>query len=282
MKYGIVLSGGMAKGALQVGALYAINEFIPKIDVISGCSVGILNGYAYATGKLDIAKKMWLELCDVNARIFVGDLLKSCLLQKDIMNLCSCSDTFTCDLLATLFDSASRSVVYKNLLSADKNNIVDYVKASVSVPIYNRGTIIGNSCYYDGGILDNIPVNPLLEKELDVIICIYFDNICYTFENSEFDKKIIKITFPANNLVKESAVFEKSRIESMIDEGYETAKNILSFVLGNNSSGPEKIYSRIAFLNSLTKTKKTRITGDVFVTNLNRITKRLVQKKIIF
>ncbi len=282
MKYGIVLSGGMAKGALQIGALYAINEIIQNVDIISACSVGILNGYAYATGKLDDAKKMWLELCDSNTRIFVGDLLKSYLLQKDIKKLCSCTDTFSCDLLAALFDSVNRSIVYKNLLSVDKNKLSDYIKASVSVPIYNHGTVIGNGCYYDGGVLDNIPVTPLLEKELDFIICVYFDNICYTFENPEFDKKIIKITFPTKNLIKESAIFEKSRIENMINEGYEKTKNILSFVLGNDTNDADKIYSRISFLNDLTKTKKIRITGDVFVTNLNRITKRLVQKKIIF
>ena len=46
MNIGLVLSGGMAKGAYQVGALKAINELFPKgsIKYISASSIGVLNG----------------------------------------------------------------------------------------------------------------------------------------------------------------------------------------------------------------------------------------------
>ena len=66
MNIGLVLSGGMAKGALQLGALYALSEFIPleEIKYVCCASVGTLNGYAYMTNKLEQAKKMWSELCN--------------------------------------------------------------------------------------------------------------------------------------------------------------------------------------------------------------------------
>ena len=53
MNIGLVLSGGMGKVAYQIGALRALNEFIPlkEIKYISFASVGVLNGYAYATDK---------------------------------------------------------------------------------------------------------------------------------------------------------------------------------------------------------------------------------------
>ena len=48
MNIGLVLAGGMAKGALQLGALYALSEFIPleEIKYVSCASVGALNSYA--------------------------------------------------------------------------------------------------------------------------------------------------------------------------------------------------------------------------------------------
>ena len=66
MNIGLVLSGGMAKGALQLGALYALSECIPleEIKYVTCASVGTLNGYAYMTNKLERAKKMWSELCN--------------------------------------------------------------------------------------------------------------------------------------------------------------------------------------------------------------------------
>ncbi|MBR4852805.1 MAG: patatin-like phospholipase family protein, partial [Clostridia bacterium] len=65
MNVGIVLAGGFAKGAYQVGALKAIREFVPMEDVkyISCASIGALNGYAYATQKLEKAEEMWKGFC---------------------------------------------------------------------------------------------------------------------------------------------------------------------------------------------------------------------------
>ena len=44
MKVGLVLSGGGAKGAYQVGALKALQELGTTIDVVAGASIGALNG----------------------------------------------------------------------------------------------------------------------------------------------------------------------------------------------------------------------------------------------
>lgn len=51
---GLVLSGGMGKGAYQIGALTALNEFFYPSDFeyVSAASIGVLNTYAYLTGNL--------------------------------------------------------------------------------------------------------------------------------------------------------------------------------------------------------------------------------------
>lgn len=53
-KTGLILSGGGARAAYQVGVLKAINRILPKnspipIDIISGTSAGAINGVALAT-----------------------------------------------------------------------------------------------------------------------------------------------------------------------------------------------------------------------------------------
>ena len=68
MNIGLVLSGGMGKGAYQIGALRALNEFIPlkEIKYISCASVGVLNGYAYATDNLDVAEDIWKNKIEID------------------------------------------------------------------------------------------------------------------------------------------------------------------------------------------------------------------------
>ena len=57
MKIGLILSGGIAKGAYQVGVLRAVEEFfsLDEISYISAASVGALNAAAYAAGETKTA-----------------------------------------------------------------------------------------------------------------------------------------------------------------------------------------------------------------------------------
>lgn len=283
MEIGIVLSGGMAKGAYQIGVLQAIKEILPmeSIKVISASSVGILNAYSFATDKLNYAKQMWLELCDDNSRIFIGQLLKSSILQKDINSLCLEEDVLTQNFYVTLFDSITYNITYKNLLNVDKDEILRYLTAGISFPIYNHSVLVGGSAYYDGAMLDNIPIFPLTNHKLDYIICIYFDQADYIFENPEFDKNIIKLNFPSECFLRQSAVFKKENIEKMIGEGYRKTFEVLSYIFDGSLDDKEIINSRKSLMNQLSENKRIRITGDVLVNNLNRLTKKLLKKNVV-
>lgn len=61
-KTGLVLAGGGARGAYQVGVWRALNELKVHYDVICGTSVGALNGGLILQGDFDVAEKMWREI----------------------------------------------------------------------------------------------------------------------------------------------------------------------------------------------------------------------------
>ncbi|HPM47558.1 MAG TPA: patatin-like phospholipase family protein, partial [bacterium] len=71
IKTGLVLSGGGAKGAYQVGAIKALVEYGFEFDMISGASIGALNGAVLASSgsfsegaaKLEF---LWKEICKLN------------------------------------------------------------------------------------------------------------------------------------------------------------------------------------------------------------------------
>ncbi|HEY4479027.1 MAG TPA: patatin-like phospholipase family protein, partial [Candidatus Paceibacterota bacterium] len=61
-KIGFVLHGGFMRGAFQVGALKAFDEFRLYPSYIVGESVGAINGAAFAAGKVELLWKIYLEI----------------------------------------------------------------------------------------------------------------------------------------------------------------------------------------------------------------------------
>ena len=61
-EYGIVLDGGGAKGAYQIGAWKALKEAGVKINAVAGTSVGALNGALICMDDVENAVRIWGEL----------------------------------------------------------------------------------------------------------------------------------------------------------------------------------------------------------------------------
>ena len=283
MNIGLVLAGGMAKGAYQIGVLKAIESFVPRdmIRYISCASVGVLNGYAYATGRLEQGEAMWRDLCKNGNSMLITKVLRSNLLQSYIGNLYQPDLSLPCTFYASLMDLEHRNIVYKDLSGVPKDQIPLYLKASVAMPVYNRSVEIEDAAYYDGAVIDNIPVYPLLKHNLDYIICVYFDENCSKFESVEVDNRIIKVTFPGDGVLKRSVVFSEESIDAMIREGYDRTVFLLSSVFAKGTNNPDHIYRMIQVINHNNKSTSFRITGDVLVTNVNRIVQKLAKKKIL-
>ena len=282
MNIGLVLSGGMAKGAYQIGALKALNEFIPQKEVkyMSCASIGVLNGYAYATNTLSNAEAMWRDFCGNEKRILITKALRSETLQQSIKNLYTEENSLERSFYCSLLDIKNRHVVYKDLSQVQSDKIPLYLKASVAMPVYNRPVKLDNVSYYDGAMIDNIPVFPMMKHKLDYIICIYFDDVSYKFEKTGFDNKVIKIVFPSENMVRQSVVFTNEGIRDMMEKGYERTYSILNSVFRQGYRNIDYIYQTISDINAANKNNNLRITGDMVVTNLNKITQVFLKRKV--
>lgn len=264
-----------------------MNSFIPfkEIKYMSCASIGVLNGYAYATENLDHAEQLWKSICNNDTRLVINQILRSSMLQQNITNLYAPEKTLLPYFYCALLDFSHRNIVYKNLSSVDKNQIPLYLKASVAMPVYNHSVQLDDTAYFDGAMIDNIPIYPLLKHNLDYIICIYFDDTYYKFENTYFDNKIIKITFPCESALKQSVIFWQDSIEDMIRKGYDRTMYLLKSVFSEGYENLDYIYRTIDYMNQNNKNSSNknclRITGDVLVTNLNKVTQKFINKKIV-
>lgn len=280
---GLVLAGGMAKGAYQIGVLKAVQDVFPKDTVryISASSVGTLNAYAYATGKLEIMEEMWLNLQIDGIRSLMKKLLRKSYVFDTVDKLATDKDRLSDHLYTTCFNITKSKLSYINLRDVEPHRVRDYLKASVALPTFCEAVEIGGMKYLDGALIDNIPIKPLMKHPLDYIIVIHFDGGSYTFENEYFDNKLIKINFMDDRLIKDSLAFDKASIHHMIQQGYEKGSAILNMILANGPDDLNSVYRRIEILNSIMQDKHLRITGDIVLNNINKAMRKVISRNII-
>ena len=59
---GLVLSGGGAKGAYEVGVIKALEEIGFKPEIVTGTSIGSVNAALYIKGEYRLLNKFWKNL----------------------------------------------------------------------------------------------------------------------------------------------------------------------------------------------------------------------------
>ncbi len=188
-KIGIALCGGGARGWAHIGILKALEENGIFPTHISGTSAGAIVAALYAAGKtpdelLEIAKdanilKVYaFGLTDIAFMPTSGFTRLSYL--KDILSEhLPKSDDFN-DLQKQAF------IAVTNLNKCDyeiihKGSITDAVMASAAIPIIFKPQNIGEHTYVDGGVVNNLPVEPL-KSICDTVIGVNINNNQYAAE----------------------------------------------------------------------------------------------------
>lgn len=280
-RIGIVLSGGMSRGAYEIGCVKAIADRFGRENIccISASSVGVLCGYAYATQKLDELIDVWKHLDMIGqGNTFVG-LVKSPELIQRARNMASKEDTFSCPMYSTIWNFTNRTAEYVALNEVDIAARADYLQASIAVPVVTKSVKIGNDICMDGAFIDNIPVYPMLEKNLDYIFCIYFEEKNYLFENNAFDKKVIKLNrFPSKGRL-DLFVYDSGAVDEMIQYGYDYANRIMNMVF--SAEDTEETYRHIKELNAAAPQPQKRVTTDFVLNNIAKAVARLSKRKIL-
>ena len=80
----IVLSGGGSKGAYQIGFWKAIRKLKIKYDIVTGTSVGALNGALMVQNKYFKALKLWKNM---NMKLLFGDNATNSSKASDIIKM---------------------------------------------------------------------------------------------------------------------------------------------------------------------------------------------------
>ena len=195
--YGLILAGGGAKGAYQIGAWRALRELGITFEAIAGVSIGAINGALIAQGDYDRAVELWS-----NAEVTSGIHIEAEL--HDSENLFSFSNlpqifmeiirnggvdvTPARNLIAEYIDEekvrnsgiplglvtfqlSSMKPVEVFLDEIQDGLLVDYLMLSARVPgLHNQSP--DGAKYLDGGIYDNAPIGMLRDRGINRFVVV--------------------------------------------------------------------------------------------------------------
>ncbi|MEM6342751.1 MAG: patatin-like phospholipase family protein [Bacteroidota bacterium] len=163
-KLGICLAGGGARGIAHIGALQALLEADIRPECVSGSSMGALVGTLYAAGyepqsMLSIVKES--SLTKLFKFSFVGGLTDNSYLIELLSEYVS-KDDFS-SLLRPLYVCVTNMSLGRYEI-VDAGPLFEMVAASASIPILFKPRTINGFEYADGGLMNNLPVEPLRER----------------------------------------------------------------------------------------------------------------------
>ena len=252
-EFGMVLSGGGAKGAYQVGALKALSEYDIKINSVSGSSIGGINAFAYASLPLNEIINLWnnFKINDffspdddwsdgISDRKSLIQILEKVV---DVKKISNCIPIFNTICINKYLPE------YKLLNNKSKEEIIRILLATSALPIIYSKVDINNIYYQDGGIADNLPVNPLYLNDIKDLIVISLSDTLRVDQNKFKLNTLIEIypSYDLGDLFDGTLNFNQKYISFAMKLGYFDTKRTLNnyFGISNGCHTPEFDYNQI-------------------------------------
>lgn len=276
-EYALVLEGGGAKGAYQIGAIKALLEDDYKFNTVIGTSIGAINAAFIAQGDIDKIENLWKtlsfkELMDIN-----NDIIESILTKQINMKVIK---ELRVSLNKALKAKGIDTILMRNLLEEyldeekiRKSNIrfglvtfcitdfkpqklfiedipngklVDYLLASSNLPVFKRATV-DEKIFLDGGAFDNCSVEMLYEAGYRNIMAIRLNqkNKIRNYATLSRKKDIrLKMIVPSIELPN-TLDFQTKTLNELLKYGYIDTVKQLKRLDGNkyafNKISPEEI-----------------------------------------
>lgn len=174
-KVGLVLGSGSARGWSHIGVIRALEEAGVTVDYIAGTSIGALVGAVYASGRIDLledavqqfSRKHILTLSDpvlpksgLIDGVKIAEFIHRYVLDKPIERL-----PIPLAIIATDLNTGDEVVLREG-------NIIEAVRASISLPGIFKPIRRDNFLLVDGGLVNPVPVRTVREMGADFVIAV--------------------------------------------------------------------------------------------------------------
>lgn len=259
-KIALVLDGGGARGAYQIGVYLALEKFdlVPQITCMSGGSVGSFFTALYRLNDsrkmIDIWKKMDKRTVLSPAKSTVSSL-RSVIFEKGgyytreglikyIEKYFDLEKVFDTDM--PIFASCAQKIeimnkiyyepAYFQLNKKKAEEILPVLLASSAIPMVFDPVQVKGNTYVDCMKADNEPFFPLLQYEWDMLFIVPLTDAHYNKHYDNFPRTVVDFGLPAmmNLPLLNMIDFDPSYTEAYVSQGYQTANAILEYMSKNH------------------------------------------------
>jgi NTE family protein len=263
---GLVLSGGGGKGAYQIGVWRALREcgIDSAITHVSGTSVGALNACFFSMGAYNQAISVWDSitatdvlsidsskigiwlaklgtlgitgtLADTGLKLFGKARSDGFFARNKLEQLIDHEIDYRAiqhsniKTFAACFQKSTLSAAYFNLNEQRAETLKAILLGTSAIPIVFESHSIENQEYYDGGLVDNTPINPLYNDGVRNFIIVYLSQSAVIDYSSYPGSHFIEIVPQSDmgNLISGTLNFNRKIIQERMRAGYVDAKAIL-------------------------------------------------------
>lgn len=179
---GLALSGGSTLGIAHIGVLKAFAEHGIPIHHIAGTSAGSLVAALYAFKipieyMADISRTMkWKRVARfARSRLGWASNYGIAKLIEQLLGRVQIEDAgIPLSIIATNIETGKKKVF-------ESGSVLEAVRASTSIPGYFTPVEIDGTLYVDGGLSENLPLSPLKDAGVDIVIGVNLASNKHTF-----------------------------------------------------------------------------------------------------
>lgn len=287
---GLVLGGGGARGSYQIGVWKALLEKNIQFEVITGTSVGGLNGALITQGDYNQALALWEEIetdkvlditfkeveeLDFSAQVDqLRTFIRTSLRQRGVSSeplrrlLEERLDARRIQSGCPFYVVATKVPAFQEVVvpihQCPKTEIIDWLLASSAFFPMMAMAKIKNELYVDGGYRNNLPVDIAMEKPITELIVV-------DVHGPGLDKKyrlpneIAELALASPWSLGDLLLFQSARSSENIDLGYLEAKRAFGEL-----QGYRYFFSRSADFETITK-KFLRYLKNKITVNLSSL-----------
>ena len=248
----LVLSGGGSKGSYQIGVWKALRKLHIKFDIVTGTSVGALNGALVTQKSYHRAIQLWKK---INLSVLFGENVTNSTDDIKVMKMYGKEFVKNGGMEAKELEKLiEKEINYKKFIKSNinyglvtynlttrkpiqitkkeipKDLIGDYLMASASCyPAFKQKEIEGNK-YIDGGFFDNLPINLAIQMGADEIIAV---DLSAPGFNKKPKKQVPTIRIKPNNKLTNFLNFYEEGAKRNIKLGYNDTLKKFNKLEGN-------------------------------------------------
>ena len=253
----LVLSGGGLLGISYIGLFKYFEEHntLSNIKSITGCSAGAIFGSLLSIGytykELDVVVKsmVFKDYLKINVDSLLNFVntkglesghvlhlfIKNCIKDKtgdENITFFQIQEKYNIKLQIGVTNLTKTKFELFNVDTTPDLSIIKAISASIAIPFIFEPIVIGDDIYCDGGILENLPIENVIEQDLKNPVRKYTEKINNADEINSDD--IEKLSINTKN--KDSVDKDSLDKEDTLDNTQDDSISIIGFYLINKSN----------------------------------------------